>query len=210
MTENSVQLNLNLKEEKNFYNMFLNDKFFGRIHKKIAEELKLTKLNVLTIKTMELLKNILKKQCLNKAIQLLTIRDHSTLELVEKLKKTANLKIINQTIEELKNLNYLNDTNFATNLAKKLIIKKGLSKKRTIFELKLKGIDSQTAENVIANLQINTNQNIINMIKKKYEIKQINNLKTKQKIIRYFMQKGHSYEDIQTAIKSILNNSKDY
>ena len=107
----------------------------------------------------------------------------------------------------MQNLNYINDYNYALNLARKLLIEKCFGKTLATFKMKSKGLDIITISKAIDALNLDMTQPILKLIKKKFNNKltSLNNFATKQKIIKYLIQKGHSYNDIQNAIASFEN-----
>ncbi len=146
----------------------------------------------------------LKKQlfiiCKNKALKLLSKRDYSEQELTSKLKQIANLKIVQLTINKLTDLGFLYDFKYGENLAKKLIYTKNFGLKRVIYELKLKGINQNLIKNILKNLNIDSTELAVNLINKKF--KHIDNsFKSKQKIVRTLMLKGHNIDNIYSAMK---------
>lgn len=202
-------LNLSLVEaSNNKIKIYIDDEFFGLFNKKTVIDLNLSSKTNLSLDQFNSLQKILEnKFCKPKAIQILSRRDHSKLEMIKKLEKIANSKTVEKIIDILQNRGFIDDFKYANNLAKKLLFKKCYGTKRIVYELKLKGIDSQIAMQVVGKIKKESVNSLVTFIKKKY-INRLETFKYKQKIIRTMLQKGHCYDDIKKAI-SIVNSSDD-
>ena len=102
----------------------------------------------------------------------------------------------------MKELNLIDDKRFAKNLANKLILNKGRGLKRVLYEMQLKGIEREVALEAINSIKFNSVDQISETIRKKY-IDKLSDFKSKNKVIAVFLRKGHSYNDIKSAISIV-------
>ena len=109
------------------------------------------------------------EEALNKSFKIISISPQFEKSLYLKLKKYKyDDKVINRVIEKLKELNYINDYEYAKNYAKMLITKKGYSNILILNKLIQKGIKKKVATNIINELSQNFNKEdiLLNFIKK--------------------------------------------
>lgn len=188
--------------------VLINDEFFGWLKQKSIEKLKIKNETRLCAEQLHGLQKILENDCCKpKALQILARRDHSRKELIHKLEKIANLKTTEKVVETLQKIGLVNDAKYAENLTKNMILKKCYGEKKVLYELKLKGIDSETASNTFKKININPLEPIIKLIKKKY-INKLNEFKSRQQVVRALLQKGHSYGLILDAIQVLTDELK--
>lgn len=154
----------------------------------------------------------------NKALEFLSYRPRSEKEVRDRLKlkmqksklKTAtqNSKVIDEVIEKLKEKKFIDDEQFARLWIESRLRLKPRSTRLIKLELKQKGIDPET----INNLQL-TIDNDLESAKKLVE-KKIGRFRNKfgmtreetyQKLGRYLASKGFNWDTIKKSIDEILN-----
>ncbi len=145
----------------------------------------------------------------NKALSILGFRSHSELELRQKLRqKGAEEEDIDSAIEFLKEYNFINDEDYARRLAHDLVKLKNFGLYRVRRELEAKGIDSDTIEITIQELEDNEEERLMPLVEKKlggnFERKNID------KTIRYFLYRGYSFDDIRHCIDYARQNGEEY
>lgn len=151
----------------------------------------------------ELLDAVSFRRAYNKGLDLLSRRPHGTKELIKKLCEKGHEKnSVEKACDRLLELGLLNDEEFARILATELYERKGYGIKRIKQELIFRGIDREIAENAIETLDIDTQNRIILIIKKKY-LDKIDDEKGRKRAIDGLMRLGYSYSDIKTALNSI-------
>ncbi len=151
----------------------------------------------------ELLDAVSFRRAYNKGLDLLSRRPHGTKELIKKLCEKGHEKTsAEKACDRLLELGLLNDEEFARILATELYERKGYGIKRIKQELIFRGIDREIAENAIETLDIDTQNRIILVIKKKY-LNKIDDEKGRKRAIDGLMRLGYSYSDIKTALNSI-------
>ncbi len=136
-----------------------------------------------------------------KALELLKIKDYSEYELIKKLERYVSKNIAVYTTNKIKKLGLIDNEKYAKNLASKLILEKNKSEKMAILEMKKKGICEKYIKNAIDSLNFTPEQQIENIILKKYSNKMFNSKKIMQSLLRM----GYSYGSIKTTIENIKN-----
>lgn len=145
----------------------------------------------------------------SKALSILGFRSHSELELRQKLRqKGAEDEDIDRAIEFLKEYKFIDDEDYARLLAHDLVKLKNFGLYRVRRELEVKGIDSDTIEITIQELDDNEEERLLPLVEKKlggnFERKNID------KTIRYFLYRGYSFDDIRHCIDYAKQNGEEY
>jgi len=134
----------------------------------------------------------------NKALDILSRREHSSYELKTKLKKfETDEKDLNQLIQKLKASNFVDDKRFATAFIKSKS-QSGYGPSYISQYLLKKGISSDLYD--INSLNIDWEYICRQQFEKKRRGKGIN-FKEKEKILRFLSYRGFSYEIIKNALK---------
>lgn len=191
------------KKKGNYYSIYLNNNFIGFFHIETIKYFKIKdgeSYDDLHIESFRHEGEI--KYAKDRALFLLSYRDYSTKELIQKLQKNVSPEIATLTTERMKELNLIDDKRFAKNLANKLILNKGRGVKRVLYEMELKGIEKEDALEAIDSIKFNSIDQISETIRKKYMDK-LSDYKSKNKVIAVFLRKGHSYNDIKSAINIV-------
>ncbi len=143
------------------------------------------------------------KKALNYSYKFLNIRPRTEKEIINKLNsKGYDDKIINNVVEKLKRIDYINDHEFCINWLNYRLKVKPVGKKRCVWELINKGVSRDLAFNTVDNLMSNELEEKIanDLFKKnfvKYKIK--NNGIKKLKMFLY--RRGFSIEIIEKISK---------
>ncbi len=138
-----------------------------------------------------------------KALRLLEFRNHSTGELKKKLTIAgANSEDIERVIEFLEEYSLVNDRDYAKRLALDLQNLKKYGIRRIRLELASKGISSEYIEEAIEELPEPDNDEFLALVEKRLK----GDLKNKDRVIRYFLNKGYSLDQIKGAISDIETN----
>ena len=115
------------------------------------------------------------------------------------IKKSFSPDCAYKVIDRLKELNYINDVEYAKRYAEYSFKKEG--KRLTDFKLMQKGIKKTDIEAARDNLNVDTMQTAKMLAEKRLKNKEI----TKEllaKTFRYLVSKGFSYEEVENAIKT--------
>lgn len=155
----------------------------------------------------------LNKLILNKAVQLLAQRDHSSYELTNKIIQFFTKKIkcsedeyyeqLNQlkietadVIQYCTNQNWMNDTQY---IEKYIVMRanKGYGRYKIAMELKQRGLPTDLTNKLLCMSDINWSYNAHKQLLKKF--KQINakNILEKQRIVQFLITRGYTQDEIK-------------
>jgi len=144
------------------------------------------------------------KRAKDKAMWLISYRDHSKHELIEKVSKHSSFDAATKAVERLEELGLVNDENYARRYATDLLNLKRMSPMGAVRKLIEKGIDKELARDTVDSLECDVESNIQAIMDKKYA-HILNEEKGKRRCINALQRLGYSYCDI----KSVLNNYID-
>ena len=141
----------------------------------------------------------------DKAINLLTFKDRTTKEIIQKLEeKGYSSEEIEETVVKLSYYGYLNDQNYTVSFIKDNTSKKG--KKLIISELAQKGIDKSLVNEIYDNTDVDEVSVIEDIVSRRYNTVDFNDDKTYKRIVGYFLRRGFSYD----SIKRVLNKFRTW
>ena len=139
------------------------------------------------------------QKCLDKIINFAMVRPRSEREIKDyyRRKKTPE-SIQEELINRLKKLELLDDIKFAQWWVRQRLEFKNKSKKDITFELRQKGIDSNTIKNILDDSEIDEVKIATELITKKlYKWQKYNEKEKKQKISQYLAGKGFGWNVIK-------------
>ena len=135
----------------------------------------------------------------DKALWLISYRDHSKKELVDKIKRTCDEQAAEKAVERMEELGLINDEDYARRCAHSLIFTKLMSKKSAVFELVRRGIDRELASELVDEIEVDSCEQIRAVIEKKY--KRISDEKTKRRAFAALKRLGYSFDDIRKVLE---------
>lgn len=135
-------------------------------------------------------------------MNLLGRRAHSKKELLIKLGQKFDRNAAENAVKKLEELMLIDDEKFAAQYAGELFERKHYAPKRIENELRLKGIDSETARNAVQSLDKDNNNRIIVLLNSKFKSK-LSTEKGVRQAINGLMRMGYSYSDIKNALEEI-------
>ena len=143
----------------------------------------------------------------SRAIKYIMYKMRTSLEVYNKLKELEfSENEINKVIEDLTQLEYINDEEYAKKFIASNIKTKKLSKSILRLKLKNKGISDEIIDKYLLELGASDIDAIIKILEKKNFLKTID-FDEKNNIKLYCMRKGFSISDINKAIKEITNQN---
>ena len=89
----------------------------------------------------------------DKALYLLSLRDYARAQLQRKLEREAGSELARETVERLERAGLLNDGAYARRLARDMVERRHFSRRRTLQELTARGLDRETAEEAVEELE---------------------------------------------------------
>ena len=134
-----------------------------------------------------------------KALWLISYRDHSKKELQEKIQRTCDAAAAEQAVERMEELGLVNDERFARQYARKLLLDKKMTRRAAMFELTRKGIDRDTAEAALEEIDVDYRDNIRAILDKKY--RHLQDEKTKRRAVAALQRLGYSWDDIRAVLE---------
>ena len=135
----------------------------------------------------------------NKALWLISYRDHSKKELKDKIKRTCDEASAEKAVERMEELGLVDDEDYARRYAKKLLFQKKMTKRAAMFELSRKGIDKETAESALDEIDVDYRENIREIIDRKYP--NISDEKIKRRAIAALQRLGYGWDDIRAVLE---------
>lgn len=147
----------------------------------------------------ELIDRSNEKRAKEKALWLISYRDHSKKELIDKIKRTADADSAQKAADRLEELGLISDENFARRYARELIQTKHLSVSGAKYKLQQKGIDKELVQSVLDDLAPDPREHIRAVIEKKYS-KNINDEKGLRRCINGLQRLGYRYTDIKAVL----------
>ena len=174
---------------------------FMKLQLKVNQELSQEEIN-------EIIKKGEFQKCLDKVINFAMVRPRSEREIRDyyRRKKTPE-SIQEEIINRLKKLELLDDIKFAQWWVRQRLEFKNKSKKDITFELRQKGIDSNTIKNTLDDSEVDEVKIAKELITKKlYRWKKYDEKEKKQKISQYLAGKGFGWNVVNDVLKYILGD----
>ncbi|NLL63226.1 MAG: regulatory protein RecX [Ruminococcaceae bacterium] len=149
-----------------------------------------------------LLSKINYQKLYSRALDSLSIRDHSKKELTDKLIKKFGFEVkedIALIIDELVEKGLLDDERFAHAYAEELIKRKHASPAGLRAALSAKGISRDIISSVLEDVNIDTKATINELLDTKYHSRDLMNETQKTKVFNALVRLGFSYNDIKSV-----------
>ena len=150
------------------------------------------------------------KKAKGHAIRFLSYRDRSNWELAQYLKKKEySHPVIQQTLDYLAEINYINDQRFALQWSQFQINKKKIGRSRLYFELSGKGIDKALIEKTLNTIyEDNPEKDIAAQCarKKWVSLKGMEKEKKKQRLVQFMQRRGFSSDIIYQSLKTLTES----
>lgn len=157
----------------------------------------------------ELIESSDTKRAKDKALWLISYRDHSKRELIDKVSRHSSKDAAVKAVERLEELGLINDENYASRYAQELLFTKHMSKSGAVRKLVEKGINKDLATDIVDNIDCDTNENICAVIDKKY-IRYLTDEKGRRKAYNGLLRLGYSHSDIKHALNKYTDIDEQY
>ncbi|MGN1139282.1 MAG: regulatory protein RecX [Ruminococcus sp.] len=142
------------------------------------------------------------KRAKEKALWLISYRDHSKKELESKVRNCSDMDSAKKAVEKLESVGLVDDEKFARNYAQQLLFVKHYSKKGAKYKLIEKGIDRDLADSVLEEIDFDPQEHIKIVIERKYD--NLSDEKTRRRAVSALQRKGYSWSDIKTVIDEFI------
>lgn len=133
-----------------------------------------------------------------KALWLISYRDHSKKELADKIRRTCDEDSVQKAVDRLEELGLVNDEGFARRYAEQLIFSKHMSKRGVSYELSRKGIDKELAQEILEDIDVDENEEIKAVLEKKY--RNLDDEKTRRRAVAALQRLGYGWDSIRRAM----------
>ncbi len=198
----------NIKEGKTLFALYIDEEYVDMICKtaivdfgiKIGDKINDEKLH-------KLLSYSEYVRAKDKALDLLSYRDHSERELYDKLRLKFSENACRGAVEKLKELNIIDDRRFAERYANELIESKKLSLRGVKSKLYQKGINKELIDEIIEEIEINPVEQIIKLLETKFS-RSLDDEKGIKRVNNSLLRMGYSYSDIKSALDEYISEEK--
>lgn len=138
-----------------------------------------------------------------KALRLLEYRDHSKAELEKKLRRVTDGDAAADAAEKMERLGLVNDGEYAGRLAASLIHEKFYSRRRTVYELRNKGIDAETAQSAVDGVDSDDVEQIRELLRRRFRNlpDSLADEKTRRRAAAMLARYGYGWDDIRSALE---------
>ncbi len=134
-----------------------------------------------------------------KALYLLSMRDHSRAELEKKLARESGAEAAADIAGRMEDLGLLNDESYAERLARDLTERRGFSRRHVRQELTAKGIGRDIVDTVMEGLESDDTQGALELLRKK-RYNDLSDEHVRQKAMAALGRAGFDWEDIRRAV----------
>lgn len=150
------------------------------------------------------------RRAFQSALDLLSRRDHSKKELLQKLSVKYTKAQAEEAVEQAQAAGLLDETRFAENYAQELYTRKGFGLRRIQMELTRKGIPREIAENALETLDKDDENRIIVLLREKYRDALTGDEKAKRRAVNALLRRGYSYSDIRSAVSACAADYEEF
>ena len=142
-----------------------------------------------------------------KALYLIEYRSRTAKDLRDKLVPLFGEDAADAAIERLESLGLIDDERFARDYAEQLIRNKHFSRQRAAFELMKKGIDRDTADAVLDEMEADPTDQIRTLLETKYS-RVPKDEKGRNRIVNSLRSMGYGWSDIRNAMKDYCDDDE--
>ena len=167
----------------------------------------------------ELLSESARRKMMNKALDLLSMRDYSRRELSDKLvtkawekkeQKDMDLGSLKQQASDicdrLEELGLLNEERFARSYVDELLRRKHLSKRGLKTALIQKGVQRDIIETVLEEVEVDPVEQVRELLATKFKNRDLSDEKQKTRTVNALLRLGYRYGEINAAMDGILED----
>ncbi len=134
-----------------------------------------------------------------KALRLISYRDHSKKELTDKIKRTCDSESAQKAVERMEELGLVDDENYARRYAYQLLFSKHMAPGGAARMLVQKGIDRELAYEIVEKYPVDTVESIKAVIDKKY--RNIGDEKIRRRAVAALQRLGYKWDEIRSALE---------
>lgn len=149
-----------------------------------------------------------RKRCKDKALWLISFRDHSRSELKRKLLRDYGEESVDSTVDRLEELGLIDDGRYARRYAADLIDLKHLSERGVRQKLYEKGIERELIDEVVEEFAFDEKEQIRSVIEKKYA-RSLSDEKGQRRCVNALARLGFGYSDIKSVMREYIDISEE-
>lgn len=192
------------KKSKTRYTVYVDGEYFYILDAEILTEHHVRVGMEVTEAFLEQLKAAAQlRRARERAFYLLSYRDHSEKELYQKLRRNVSDEAAAHTVAKMLELGLLNDERYAEKLADYYLNQKQWSEKKSLYEMRQKGIPDEVARLALEACEVQPEDQIRRLIDTKYA-RYLGDPKGNQKVINALLRLGFSYGDVRAAVREYL------
>ena len=147
----------------------------------------------------EIIKLSNERRAKEKALWMISYRDHSKKELKDKIRRTCDEDSAQKAVERMEELGLVNDENYARRYAQQLLFTKHMSKNGAFQSLVQKGIDKELASRILDDITVDSREHMRAVIDKKY--KNINDEKIRRRASAALQKLGYRWDEIRSVFE---------
>ena len=136
----------------------------------------------------------------DKALYLLSLRDYARAQLQRKLEREAGSELARETVERLERVGLLNDGAYARRLARDMVERRHFSRRRTLQELTARGLDRETAEEAVEELEPDDAEQALELLRKK-RYNELSDPDTRRRAASALARAGFGWDAVRCAME---------
>ena len=136
----------------------------------------------------------------DKALYLLSLRDYARAQLLRKLEREAGSELARETVERLERAGLLNDGAYARRLARDMVERRHFSRRRTLQELTARGLDRETAEEAVEELEPDDAEQALELLRKK-RYNELSDPDTRRRAASALARAGFGWDAVRCAME---------
>ncbi|MGN0550949.1 MAG: regulatory protein RecX [Acutalibacteraceae bacterium] len=156
----------------------------------------------------ELIDKSNERRAKEKALWLISYRDRSKKELIDKIKPEYGLEAAQNAADRMEELGLVDDEKYARRLCEELINKKHMSKTAVSYKLREKGIDRSLIEQLLCELEVDPAEQIQALLEGKYRNK-LYDEKSRKRTFAALQRMGYRWSDIKPVMDSYITDDEE-
>lgn len=144
----------------------------------------------------------------DKALTILSYRDHSKEELRRKLARTVGEEQAEKTAQHMQEIGLVNDEDYAEKLAQELLDRRLMGADRVLFEMTRRGLDRSMSSEVIERLDSDPDERIRRFLERKYP-RGLKDEKERRRATAALSRNGFRWDDIRAVLREYKDEISD-
>lgn len=150
-------------------------------------------------------------RCKECAFYYLNKRRHTKKELIDKLvRREYDVSVANEVADYLEEAQYIDDTDYTRRFILDAVRIKKHGLVRIKRDLATKGIDRLVIDSVVADLELDTNSVLADLIEAKAYNMDLNDEKQLNRLYGFLLRRGFKYNDINNSLIEFRNKKENF